>query len=247
MGQDGELARRVGVLLSAARGSRLWSQQRLADQLATSQQWISRIERGSVDLRVGRIERVFAALGKRVVIEIAPLVGPSWVDPDLLGAGEKAEAELASFVRFTDLIWRRLAGVPFVVAGRLGALAQGLPVRADRMDLRVAESDALVVSRALQRLNMPRWHDRLQEYVGQDPDLTGPGPMRWFAGGLTEMRIQLVPEIHTGLTVAAGRHTLPVVPLAELIAADPDVAELHSRLLAAGRSATSEEDGFPQG
>ncbi|MEU8242000.1 helix-turn-helix transcriptional regulator [Actinoplanes missouriensis] len=224
---SGELARRVGLLLQATRIKARRSQERLAVEAGTSQQWISRVERGTTDLRLGRIEALFAVLGTRLVVETAPRPDPRL--KDLLTATEAA-AELAAFVDYTGIIWKRLADVPHVVSGRLSALAQGLPVRPTRLDLLIAESDTDRASRAFATLSMARWDDRLQEYLDHRPDIAGPGPLRWFAGGLVEMRVQVVPCLPAALTVTVGDRRLMLVPLAVLLDSDPDVADLQARV-----------------
>lgn len=223
------MAKRVGSVVQAARAERLWSQQRLAERAGTSQQWISRVERGEVDLRLSRVERLMGVLGRRVVLESADIPETTSADPDIVDRVEAAK--LLTFFGFAcGILWRRLDSVPFVVAGRLAALAQGMLVRPTRVDLRIAASDVPAASRALSTLMMPRWHDRLQMYVGHDPFLDGPGPRRWFAAGMTEMRVEIVPSIETGLTVTVEERALPVVPLGELLISDADIADLRSRV-----------------
>ena len=87
----------------------------------------------------------------------------------------------------------------------------------------------LGTSRALSTLRMPRWHERLQMYVGQDPILDGPGTRRWFAADMTEMRVDIVPSIEPRVIVLVEERSLPVVPLGELLTADADIAELQRR------------------
>ncbi|MEV0900707.1 helix-turn-helix transcriptional regulator [Actinoplanes sp. NPDC049802] len=221
-------------MIQAARGEAGWSQRLLAERAETSQQWISRVERGAVDPRLSRIERLLGVLGRRLAVESAAIPATASDDPDLVDEAEAARL-LDFYVPRCDILWKRLDTVPHVLAGRLAALAQGLHVRPARVDLRIAEKDAAAVSRALSTLLMPRWHERLQMYVGNDPFLDAPGPLRWFAADLAELRIEIVPSIEVGLTVSVDQRSLPVVPLGELLATDADIARLWRRADAAAR------------
>ncbi|WP_433829688.1 helix-turn-helix domain-containing protein [Actinoplanes sp. CA-015351] len=229
------LARRVGMLLQAARLDARWSQAELAAAAGTSQQWISRVERGVTDLRLGRVEALFAVLGSRLVAETEARPDPRLRD---ILTGAEAAAELEAFVRSAGIIWKRLDGVPHAVAGRLSALAQGVPARPRRLDLLIAEGDSDCASRAFETILMPRWDDRLHQYVGQNPWLDHPAPRRWLAGGLIEMRISIVPRLPVVLTVTVTGYQLPVVPLTVLLETNPDVADLRRR------SATTARQSF---
>ncbi|MDI6102481.1 helix-turn-helix transcriptional regulator [Actinoplanes sp. NEAU-A12] len=228
VGGQGRLATRVGLVVQAARAQAGWSQRTLAERAETSQQWISRVERGEVDLRLSRIERLLNVLDRRLVVESAGIADVAADDSDTVDHVEAAEL-LTFYVSTCGILWRRLDKVPYVVSGRLAALAQGMLVRPTRVDLRIAADDVLAASRALSTLRMPRWHERLQMYVGQDPILDAPGPRRWFAADMTEMRVDIVPSIEPGVTVAVEGRSLPVVPLGELLVADADIAELRRR------------------
>jgi hypothetical protein len=69
------------------------------------------------------------------------------------------------------MVWRRFPPVPYCVTGRLAALAQGLPVRPLRLDLIVAEADVPAANAAMGRLNVGRWSERHQDYLGFGSDL----------------------------------------------------------------------------
>jgi transcriptional regulator with XRE-family HTH domain len=154
-GVQGQLAKRVGLAVQAARAEAQWSQRTLAERAGTSQQWISRVERGEVDLRLSRIERLLRVLDRRLVLESAGIPDTASDDPDMVDPAEAAEL-LTFYVSTCGILWRRLDKVPYVVAGRLAALAQGMLIRPSRVDLRVAASDVLTATAALAR----RRHDR---------------------------------------------------------------------------------------
>ncbi|WP_157411472.1 hypothetical protein [Actinoplanes rectilineatus] len=103
---------------------------------------------------------------RRLIVETVELPDPSdRADPDFV---DQSEAGALAGLCLTDCfsLWRRLAPVPYAVAGRLAALAQ--PVRPSRVDLLVPEASVPAATAALSRLSMPRWHERLQMYTGND-------------------------------------------------------------------------------
>jgi transcriptional regulator with XRE-family HTH domain len=224
-----DLNSRVGSLLRASRARRRLSQERLAEGAGTSQQWLSRVERGAVNLKLGDAERLFGVLDLRLAITTAARSDEPDVDPDLVADGDVTEA-LSLAVGMYGLVWRRFAGVPYCIAGRLAALAQGLPVRPLRLDLVVAEADVPAANAAMELLNVRRWSERHQDYLAFGNDLDDGGPRQWSVAGLYELRIEVVSEAPASLSIMAGDRSLPVVPLADLLGTDEDVAELAHRL-----------------
>ena len=234
---DGEIAGQVGRLLQGARARARMTQARLAQRAGSSQQWVSRVERGAVDLRLSDAERLFEAARVRLVVRTAGRTDEPVADPDLLtgvdGGGDASAAalggalveELAAFRH----VLRVFGSVPYVVAGRFAALAQGVPVRPYRLDLVVAECDTDAATQALALLSALRWSDRLQDFLSFDIDVGRPGERRWRIAGLTELAIDVVPELPAALMVGVEERLLPVVPLTVLLRDDPDVAELHTR------------------
>jgi transcriptional regulator with XRE-family HTH domain len=98
---EGGIATRVGKLLQSARVRALMTQQVLADRAGTSQQWVSRVERGRVDLRLADAERLFAVLGARLVVHTAGRSDEDPPDPDVLADADVAD-EWASILRRPD-------------------------------------------------------------------------------------------------------------------------------------------------
>ena len=222
------VAGQVGRLLEAARVRARLSQGQVAERAGTSQQWVSRVERGEVDLRLGDADRLFAAVGRRVMVQTAWRGDEEVADPDLLGADDAA-GELARVMKEHAFLWRRFAGVPYVVAGRLAALAQGLGVRPGRVDLVVAEAGLGAADGAMSWLNASRWSDTHQDWTGFDVSVSGRGPRRWRLTTGYELRIAVAATLPKAVIVAAGERRLPVVPLVRLLEDDPDVAELARR------------------
>jgi hypothetical protein len=120
--------------------------------------------------------------------------------------------------------------VSFVIAGRLAALAQGLPVRPTRLDLIVEESAVPAASSALDRLSHSRWNERHHDYLDFSPGLDAPGPRRWLVAGLYELRIEVVPTLTPTVPIVVAGQRLSLLRLADLLRVDPDVAALHHRI-----------------
>jgi hypothetical protein len=212
------------------------TQARLAERAGSSQQWVSRVERGVVDLRLSDAERLFAAARMRLVVRTAGRTDEPVADPDLLpgadGSGEGLTAALVDGLAIFGHVLRVFDPVPYIVAGRFAALAQGVPVRPYRLDLVVAERDTDAATQAVARLSAMRWSDRLQDFLSFDVDVGRAGERRWCIGGLAELAVDVVPELPAALTVGVQERLLPVVPLTVLLREDPDVAELYRRCAA---------------
>ena len=225
-------AQRVGRLLQSARARSGMSQERLAELAGCSQQWVSRVERGRTDPRLGDAERLFAALGRRLVLETA-VARPEDLDPDLLPAAA-VESEIASFADLHDYVWRRFREVPYAVGGRFAALCHGLPIRPHVLELVIADSDRAAGDSALQWFSAVRWSDRSQDFTDYDTDLTSPGPLRFLTGGGFELRFAVLTELPAPVLIEVAARKIRVVPLPHLLQTDPDVAAFATRLAAAG-------------
>jgi hypothetical protein len=119
--------------------------------------------------------------------------------------------------------------VPYLVGGRLAALAQGLPVRPLWLDLVVALADVAAANGAMTWLNAVRWSDVNQDYTIYDCDLQTPLPRRFLLNSGLQLRVHVVPDIAPAVPVAVDGRMLPVVPLVKLLSEDPDIAELAHR------------------
>jgi transcriptional regulator with XRE-family HTH domain len=203
----------------------------LAERAATSQQWVSRVERGAVDLRLTDAERLFAAAGVSLHVQTAPGVLAATGDPDLVDQADMAAA-LEMFTEEYAYLWRKFEGVPYLVGGRLAALAQGLPVRPLWLDLVVAQADVAAANGAMTWLNAVRWSDVNQDYTIYDCDLQTPWPRRFLLNSGLQLRVHVVPDIVPAVPVAVDGRMLPVVPLVKLLSEDPDIAELAHRSIA---------------
>jgi transcriptional regulator with XRE-family HTH domain len=228
------LADQVGRLLQAARAKARMTQSRLAEHAGSTQQWVSKVERGVVDVRLSDAERLFEAARVRLVVQAVRPCEKATADPDLLGGcdatADGQAAVLARELSAFSHVLRLFTSVGFVVGGRFAALAQDVPVRPYRLDLIIAEADVEAATDALAMASAMRWSDRLQDFALFDVDVSRPGARRWRAAGLFELSIDVVPELPAQLIVATRDRTLPVVPLTVLLREDADVAELCGRL-----------------
>jgi transcriptional regulator with XRE-family HTH domain len=225
------LAAEVGQLLRTTREMRGLSQSRLATRAGISQQRLSMMERGSVDARLGDLQRLFGGMGLRLRMEAVPLASGAVDDPELV-VGVPSDERAGTVGSYCHLLGK-LQDVPHVVGGRLAAFAHGLPVRVRRLDLLVANDDRELFTHALYRFSTQRWSERWQAFCNDAPP-DRPGPMRWQISGVWELRVALVDDLPERVTVELAGRQLWVPPLPWLVGNDPDVADLLGRLTAAG-------------
>ena len=221
------LVGRVGRLLQVTRVEAGISQELLAGLAGASQQWVSRVERGRINPRLGDVERLFSALGKYLVAQVVR--PPFQADPDLLPVEEIA-GEVEAFAGMFGYCWRRFRDVPYLISGRFGALCHGLPVRPTGLDLVVAERDLEAATEALKWFNAVRWSERNQAFTDYFNDLAAPAPRRFRTGGGFELRFEVREELPAPVRVETGERVLPLLALPDILQADPDVAALAERL-----------------
>jgi transcriptional regulator with XRE-family HTH domain len=224
-----ELARDLGRLVQAVRSRSGLSQELLAKRVGTTQQWLSRVERGATNPRLGEVQRIFDVLGLRLQLAAAPR--PAAEDPDLLPEWSEADRDSAVGT-YRYYLGRAFKSVDYVMAGRLAAVAQGAPVRVYRLDLAVAGTGLESVRDALAGISCTRWSERWQEFRDSDVDPRRPGPLRWLLAGFHELRLQVVDRLPVPLEVRACDGCLPVWPLADLERVDADVADVMRRVRA---------------
>lgn len=227
------LAGEIGRMLRTTRELKGLSQARLAARVGATQQWLSKLERGTANPTLADVERFFTGLGLRLRFEALPLAAEAATDPDL--ALDLDDDERDAMVSGYGHLLRRFHDVPYLVAGRLAALAHGLPVRVHRLDLIVAHQDRSGFADALKRCEALRWSERWQEFRDLVP-ADQPGPMRWLVAGLWEVRVTLVEELPPAVRLSLGDLDLATPPLPWLADHDPDLAGLLSRLQAVGWS-----------
>jgi transcriptional regulator with XRE-family HTH domain len=127
---DQSLSAAVGRLLRTVREGHGMSQAMLARRAGASQQWLSKVERGTINPTLADLERFFEALGLRLRLEAVPAARELDEDPDLVR--DLSDDQRAAVVGHYGFVLKRLSELPHVLGGRLAALAHGLPVRVTR-------------------------------------------------------------------------------------------------------------------
>jgi hypothetical protein len=155
--------------------------------------------------------------------------------------GSDSDAEIDKFQRLTDderveLVdlfdrpLQQLDQLPFVLTGRLAAFVQGAPLRADRLDLLVAECDLDRFAAWFETGYCQRWNERWQDWGYDSVDPRDPGlPMRWLVG-YTDIRLAVVPELPATVGVRCRDRVLRVRPLPDIEREFPDVGLLMRRV-----------------
>lgn len=218
-------------MLRTTRETRGLSQARLADRTEITQQRLSKLELGAIDPRLGELQRLFGGLGLRLRFEAVPRGSEADEDPDLL-LRDPEDERLAGVFGHCRLLGK-LSDVPHVVGGRLAAMAHGMPVRVQRIDLIVARDDLELFAEAMSRFSTQRWSERWQAFCSELP-ARRPGPMRWLLSGVWELRVAVADDLPERVETRLGKHELWVPVLPWLLANDPDIADLLTRLRAAG-------------
>jgi transcriptional regulator with XRE-family HTH domain len=207
------LATTIGMLVQRERVRRELTQAKLAALAGTSQQWLSRLERGETAPSTTAVERVFEVLGLQPRLEVEPL--GTDLDPEI--DRYQAMNEEDRHALLSGYLWRieRLGDLPYVLSGRVAAFVQGAPVAMPWLDLAVARSDLDGIAEWLERVNCRRWNEHWLDWGYGEVDPREPGPMRWLIG-VDEIRLELHDRRPTALTVQVRERELRVRPLWEL-------------------------------
>jgi transcriptional regulator with XRE-family HTH domain len=221
----------IARLLRAERQRADLSQAALARAAGTSQQCVSRIEKGIQAAGTDTLERLFEALGRQLHVELQALDADLDTTIDRIGAvtdGRRADV-LSQFSFYLG----KMAGLPHVIEGEVGAILHGVPLKTETLQVAVAEADLDAVARWILAIpNCSRWDDRWQDgNPGLHPDPRRPGPLRW-SGPFVQIRVTLVPELPEPVRIRVGETDLTVRPLDQIADADPAVARVLSRVRA---------------
>ncbi len=225
------LTRRVAELLRNEREKAEMSQTTLARLVGTSQQCLSRIEKGVQAAGTDTIARLFEALGWQLRIDLEAL------DADL-DAGIDRIGQVDDDVRIEalglfSLYFRKMADLRYLIDGELGAILHGVPLKTRTLHVAVAEPDIDALARWILSIpNCSRWDQRWREgNPGRHPDPREPGPLHW-SGPLGQIRVNLLPELPEPVRIKVGDQELPVRPLDQIADADPAVARILRRVRA---------------
>jgi transcriptional regulator with XRE-family HTH domain len=217
--------------LQSERARSRLTQRQLALRARTSQQWVSRVERGSTAPTTAAVDRLFAALDLQVRVDAEPAGSDFDAEIDKYAA-MTAEERVEAF-RWYHRRFDQLGDLPYVVSGRLAAFVQGAPVAVPRIDLAVAEKDLGGYAALFDRVVCTRWNERWHDFGGVETDPREPGPMRWKLG-YDEVRLHVAKTLPPAIVVRIGDRSLPVRPLLDIERDWPDIALLMRRVRGRG-------------
>ncbi len=223
------LVETIGILLCAQRNRANLSQARLAERAGVSQQKLSKIERGAVNVSLATVQQIFASLGQQLRVEAVPLRSDMDIDIDR-GISVTAEVRAQEVDQHRTLL-RTLGDIPFVITGRLAAFVQGAPMVGPAwIDIVIARGnlDELAVVMDSGRLHCRRWNARANDWGSDISDPRVPGIQRWIIGR-SDTRIRFVDELPDTIDVQVGDRVLCVVPIAEIERDDPWLCRLMTR------------------
>lgn len=218
-----DLSKEIGDLLRRERERRGLTQDGFAAEAGTTQQRLSRIERAATAATTSAVQRLFEALGLRLRVTAVPLEDDDGID----GPAVTSEEEKVSLVEYCGFLLDSLAGIPYVLTGRVGAYLQGAPVPVSIVELAVADADLDRLGEVLTTVNCLRYDERWGLYCDYIIDPRRRGPLRWVAFDI-EFTVEVEPVLSAAVTIQVGHRTLRVRSLAEIEARDPDLAEIMS-------------------
>jgi transcriptional regulator with XRE-family HTH domain len=173
------LTSQVARLLRMEREKADLSQSRLAVAAGTTQQCVSQIEQGRHAPSLAVLDRLFAALGHQLRVELEVL--DSDLDATIDRIGEVTDDKRAEVLSHFDYVLGKLAGVRYVIEGELGAILQDVPLKTSTLSLAVAQADLDAFANWILSIpNCSRWNPRWEDFdPSRYPDPRRPGEMRW--------------------------------------------------------------------
>jgi transcriptional regulator with XRE-family HTH domain len=219
----------VGRHVQNERARRRLSQTALAERAGITQQWLSRIERGSAKPTVALVDRVFAALDLQLRVEIEPR--DAGLDPEIDRYTAMPDAARIEEISYTEILFKRLAthDMRYVLTGRFAAFLQGAPLGFLGVELIVAKGDLPAYADWFRRQYCVRWNEHWQEFGYVDTDPRIDGAMRWLVATV-DLRIEVRPEVPPAVLVRFGKRVWPVLPMAQIEATHPEVARRMARI-----------------
>jgi transcriptional regulator with XRE-family HTH domain len=153
------LTSQVARLLRMEREKADLSQSRLAVAAGTTQQCVSQIEQGRHAPSLAVLDRLFAALGHQLRVELEVL--DSDLDATIDRIGEVTDDKRAEVLSHFDYVLGKLAGVRYVIEGELGAILQDVPLKTSTLSLAVAQADLDAFANWILSIpNCSRWNPR---------------------------------------------------------------------------------------
>lgn len=226
------LSQLIGMHVARERARRYMSQGELASRLGITQQTLSRLERGVGQPTTATVERVFAAMGLQVRVEVEPL--DTGLDAEIAKYTAMPDDERAEEIGYFALLLDRLGDLPYTLTGRLGAFLQGAPLRVVFADIIVAAADLDLYAAWFDRQQAMRWNEKWLDYGYRSCDPREEGPPRWMIGA-HEMRMELRDDApSSSVVVRVGEREVRVLPLPAIEAAYPDIGRVMERVRALG-------------
>jgi transcriptional regulator with XRE-family HTH domain len=225
---ESRLARQIAAAVRHERDRRQLTQQSLADLAGLGQAAVTRIERGDRLPSLPMVERLLAALGRQLRIELEPL--DSHLDAALDALADVSVVERIEEIRL-DRMLDALGELPYVLTGSSAALLQGAPLPVEAVEVAVRWRDSARLTAFLEAAYAQRWNARWAEWGGlrlepEEPE--EPGEHRWHTR-YGELRARLCDELPEPVEVRHGGRSYPVEPLIRVELADPRAAELLRR------------------
>jgi transcriptional regulator with XRE-family HTH domain len=225
-----DLAKNVGFIIEVERARAKLSQARLAERLGTSQQWLSRVERGASGTTVVSVQRILAALGKQLRVEAVPMHAD--LDEDIW----RGKVQRRDLLYVYLPLLRLLSGLPYAVAGRTAAKAQAAPIVCPLwIDIVLAEAGLDTLAALMRTKFCERWSTKWEDWGYGDRDPREPGANRWHICGV-DMRLHVVSTLPSTVEVRIDELIVPVVPLADLERTDAWLHRIMRRWRATGPS-----------
>ncbi|MFE9688463.1 helix-turn-helix transcriptional regulator [Micromonospora sp. NPDC005806] len=234
---ENRLARQIATTIRHERDRRELTQQALADLIGLSQGTVAHVERGDRLPSLPMVERLLAALGRQLRIEVEPL--DSHLDAALDALAEGSGVERIRVLGL-DRMLDALGELPYVLTGSTAALLQGAPLPVDAVEVAVRWRDSPRFTAFLQQAYAQRWNARWEEWGGLRVEPEERGEHRWQTR-YGELRARMCDELPEPVEVRHGDRSYPVEPLIRVELTDPHTAELlrrHRQRLAPGPPGT---------
>ncbi|MGR6322112.1 helix-turn-helix transcriptional regulator [Micromonospora soli] len=229
---ESRLAHQIAAAVRHERDRRELTQQALANLAGLSQGAVARIERGDRLPSLPMVERLFAALGRQLRIELEPL--DSHLDAALDGLAGRPVTERIRELGLAKML-DALGELPYVLTGSTAALLQGAPLPVDAVEVAVRWPDSPRLTAFLENAYGQRWNARWEEWGGLRLEPEEPGEHRWQTR-YGELRARMCDELPEPVEVRHAGRSYPVEPLVRVELADPRAADLlrrHRQRLAA--------------
>ncbi|PZG14745.1 XRE family transcriptional regulator [Micromonospora craterilacus] len=219
------LATQIATALRRERERQQLTQRALADLAGVGQATLANLEKGQRLPSIRLVERVFEALERQLSVVVEPL--DAHLDARLADLAARPLADRVDDLNL-DRLLDRLGDLPYLLTGSTAAILQGAPVPADGCEIAVRWRDSVAFTAWLNSAYAQRWSERWGEYGGLRVEPEEPGAHRWLTR-FGEVRATMCDELPEPIEVRHGERAYRVVPLVEVVLADPRAAGLLRR------------------